>query len=949
MDLHNPTTKAFPFFVFVLLLLVNGTFEQGAETQQPLASYFERLALLQLRSALGLRARDWPVKADPCLIWRGISCQNGAVVGINISGFRRTRIGSRNPQFAVESLANLTRLESFNASSFALPGQIPDWFGQSMENLRVLDLSFCSISGAIPWSLGNLTQLGTLILSYNKLSGMIPSTLGQMTSLSVLDLSRNMFTGPIPTSFASLVNLSVLDISGNFLFGLIPTGIGSLSKLQELNFSGNTLTGSVPSLFGNLSSLVELDLSFNLLVNPLPLDLNGMKNLQRVMLGNNKFSSELPGDLFKGLTGLEFVDLSNNNFSGGIPDELWSMSSLRYVDVSNNNFTGVLPRNTPTVNVSGAQFNLSNNMYYGGLTSVIQRFSFIDLSSNYFEGEAHEYAKSNASVRLNCLQNATAQRTTEDCTKFYASKGLAFDNFGHPNGTGAPIYVPTRKSHKRAIIFAAVFGGLGLLFILLLLLLLLFICTRRRGASRQRGNGVGPIPSAASPQSPTGMALNFASLGEAFTYQQLLQATGDFSDASLIKHGHSGDLFRGLLEGGIPVVIKRVDLNTVRREAYLLELDFFSKISHPRLVPLMGHCLDNENENEKFLVYKYMLNGDLSSSLYRKVKSEDGSLQSLDWITRLKIATGAAEGLAYLHHECTPPFVHRDVQASSILLDDKFEVRLGSLSDVCPQEGDTHQSMFTRFLRLPQTSEQGASGSQTSTCAYDVYCFGKVLLELVTGKMGISASNDASMKEWLDQTLPCINIYDKELINKVVDPSLIIDEDLLEEVWAMAIVAKSCLNPKPSRRPLMRYILRALENPLKVVRVESPGSGRLKTTSSRSSWNAAALFGSWRHGSDVGPSGSAPTGGSVSRAEGTSSMKLPSGTSESQGSGGAHNGGGGGSGSEYLASQRRQSREIFPEPFDSAPFDKSIGNSSFRNRHWNGFVGFCCCLLKKGL
>lgn len=192
-------------------------------------------------------------------------------------------------------------------------------------------------------------------------------------------------------------------------------------------------------------------------------------------------------------------------------------------------------------------------------------------------------------------------------------------------------------------------------------------------------------------------------------------------------------------------------------------------------------------------------------------------------------------------------------------------------------------------------------GSQTAVCAYDVYCFGKVLLELVTGKLGISASSDAQMKEWLEQTLPYISIYDKELVTKILDPSLLIDEDLLEEVWAMAIVARSCLNPKPSRRPLMRYILKALENPLKVVREESSSSARLRTTSSRGSWNAA-LFGSWRSSSDV----TVMPASTVTRVEGGSGLKH-SGTTGSQGSG--QNGGG-----DHSSSHRRHSREIFPEP-----------------------------------
>lgn len=192
-------------------------------------------------------------------------------------------------------------------------------------------------------------------------------------------------------------------------------------------------------------------------------------------------------------------------------------------------------------------------------------------------------------------------------------------------------------------------------------------------------------------------------------------------------------------------------------------------------------------------------------------------------------------------------------------------------------------------------------GSPTALCAYDVYCFGKVLLELVTGKLGISASSDAEMKEWLEQTLPYISIYDKELVTKILDPSLLIDEDLLEEVWAMAIVARSCLNPKSSRRPPMRYILKALENPLKVVREETSSSARLRTTSSRGSWNAA-LFGSWRSSSDV----TVIPASSITRVEGGSGLKC-SGTTGSQGSG--QNGGG-----DHSSSHRRHSRDIFPEP-----------------------------------
>ncbi|KAG6709508.1 hypothetical protein I3842_06G135900 [Carya illinoinensis] len=881
-------------FGFLLLLL----FESTLEKSEPLSSHTERTALLDLRSSLGLRSRDWPRKAEPCSSWRGVRCLNGRVIGLNISGFQRTRLSRQNPQFAVNSLANLTLLSSFNASNFLLPGAIPDWFGFRMAAIQVLDLRSCSVNGAIPSSLGNLTNLTSLYLSKNNLTGQIPVSLGRLLRLSILDLSGNSLNGSITASIASLGNLSFLDLSSNNFTGSIPPGIGTLVMLQYLNLSGNTFSSSIPAQFGDLQNLGDLDLSLNTLSGSVPEGFKGLRNLQNMRIGENLLGGSLPVDLFATLTQLQSLVLRHNGFTGSLPDVLWSMPDLRLLDVSGNNFTGMLP-NSSNTNAISAVLNISQNMFYGGLTPSLKRFSSIDLSGNYFKGSVPDHARSNASLDSNCLQNVSSQRTLAECSSFYAERGLNFDNFGLPNSAQPSDAGNSRKSNRTTIILAAVFGGLG--FVLLVMLFILLVArTRKRGATNQRGVGVGPVLHKGS-EPPPGLVINFSSLGDTFTYQQLLQATGDFSKTNLIKHGHSGDLFRGVLENGIDVVIKRIDLRTIKKEAYLLELDFFSKTSHTRLVPFLGHCL--ENEHEKFLIYKFMPNGDLSNSLYRNNNSDDDGLLSLDWITRLKIAIGAAESLCYLHHECTPPLVHRDVQASSILLDDKFEVRLGSLREVCTQEGDTHQNRITRLLRLPQSSEQGASGPLTAICSYDVYCFGKVLLELVTGKLGVSASSDSQVKEWLENVLPYISIYDMELVTKIVDPSLIVDEDLLEEVWAMAIVARSCLNPRPSRRPLMRYILKALENPLKVVREENSSSEKLRTASSRGSWNAA-LFGSWRHSSlDV----TVIPAASAYRAEGASSLKQSTG---SQGSGQSGQTGGG----ERSSSRRRHSKEIFPEP-----------------------------------
>nr|XP_016441100.1 PREDICTED: probable LRR receptor-like serine/threonine-protein kinase At2g16250 isoform X2 [Nicotiana tabacum] len=640
--------------------------------QNQLSSNLEHQDLLNLRSSLGIRARDWPRKSDPCSNWTGIGCTNGKVTSIKLTGLRRSHKGSLFPQFAVDSLANFTQLTSFNSSGFILLGPIPDWFGQRLTQLKELDLSSSSILGSLPPSLG------------------------------------------------------------------------SLSKLNSLSLSSNSITGS-----------------------------------------------------------------------------------------------------------------------------------------------------------LN-------QRSSEDCRKFYADRGLVFVN-GGTNGTSqTPAERPSKRGHTRLLIMVGVFGGLGVLM-LLALAILLFLKICYRGNSNERCNSnVSPVVEGDN-QAPVKFSSEISGSVESFTYEQILQSTSNFNETNLIKHGYTGDIFRGILEGVVPIVIKKVSLLQSEKESYKLELDLLNWITHHRFVPLLGHCL--EPENEKFLVYKYMRNGDLFSLLSRDRDIEDENRQSLDWITRLKIAIGTAEGLTYLHHECNPPLVHRDVQASSILLDDRFEVRLGSLSEVCAQEGDNH-NLITKIFRMPKNPEGDTAESSFTSCTYDVYCFGKVLLELVTGKVGISQSDDASTKEWLDKFLPFITIREKELVANIVDPSLILDEDLLEEMWAVAIVAKACLHPRPSKRPEMRRVLKALENPFKVVREGSFNSTRLQTTSLRRSWSAAFL-GSWHHSSQDSLNASGQTS-----KEGMNYLKQ-------SGRVGSHSHS---SGNEHSSSCKRSSSEIFPEPQETLDIERQDMN-----------------------
>ncbi|KAJ8539491.1 hypothetical protein K7X08_013743 [Anisodus acutangulus] len=868
--------------------------------QIQLNSTLEHKALLDLRSSLGIKAKYWPRKSDPCTNWTGIQCNNGKVVALKLTGLQRSHQGNLSPQFAVDSLASFTHLTSFNSSGFFLPGPIPEFFGQKLNNLEVLDLSSSSILGSLPTSLGSLSNLDFLSLFNNSITGTVPIELGKLSSLRVLNLSWNSLTGSIPSTFADIKNLSVLDLSSNFLSGPIPVEFGSFLGLEFLNLSNNSLSSLIPAEISNLSQLVVLDLGYNYLSGSLPEDLSRLRNLSKLLIGNNELEGALPSTLFSNVSQLEYINLSWNRFEGEIPNVLLSLSHLRILDISGNNFTGVV-LNFTYFSANNASYNLSNNLFFGNVTYDIRNFQSIDMSNNYFQGLAPD--KFGIRVVSNCFTGSLNQKSSEDCGKFYADRGLVF-----VNGTSeTPVQRASRHGHTRLLIMVGVFGGVGVLM-LMALVILLFLKICYRGNSNERGtSNVSPVVEGDNNRAAQEkFSSDISGSIESFTYDQILQATSNFNETNLIKNGHTGDIFRGILEGGVTVVIKKVN---VEKESYKLELDLLNWTTHHRLVPFLGHCL--EHENEKFLVYKYMPNGDLFNLLSRDTDLADKNQQSLDWITRLKIATGAAEGLVYLHHECNPPLVHRDIQASSLLLDDKFEVRLGSLSDVCAQEGDSH-NLITKFFRTAKNPDGDPAGSSFTSCTYDVYCFGKVLLELVTGNVGISHLDDASTKEWLDKFLPFITIRNKELVAKIVDPSLIVDDDLLEEMWAVAIVAKACLHPRDSRRPEMRRVLKALENPFKVVREGSFNSRRLRTTSSRRSWSVAFL-GSWHYSSQDTTNAS---GGQTSKEISMNLKQAGRVRSHSLSSGNI----------EHSSSCKRSSSEIFPEPQETIDIERQDTN-----------------------
>ncbi|CAK9212332.1 unnamed protein product [Sphagnum troendelagicum] len=727
----------------------------------------------------------------------------------------------------LSALVELPYLRILNATQVLFQGPIPEWIGNLSSSLETLDLTACELNGLLPMSLGNLWQLSYLSLANNFLNTSLPPELGNLTQLTQLDLSNNAFWGPIPAELGKLVHLTTLSLSRNNLSGSIPPEISQCGNLQILTLDRNNISGEVPETLESLKSLTILDLSFNAFMGLFPLGFLSMQSLQS-------------------------LDLMHNAFYGPIPQQLVSLENLQSLSASSNFFNETLPM---------------------GLNP-------------------------NATMKRNCLTDAIMQHSLRVCIRFYAQLGVVFLGYNMsanqealppvaacPIGSILILHPGGNKLQYLAPVLASIFGGLCLILFVGVML----VCLRKHQRSNQaRRDSSLEAAGAIQISSHAGEISSARRWGETFTYTQLQTATKSFAVANLIAEGHSGDLYIGLLDGGVSVVVKRIDLNKVKRELYLAELEVFARTSHTRLISLLGHSLDRDRE--KFLVYKHSANRDLATALHKKGSPGpcEDLLLSLDWITRLKIAIGVAEGLAYLHSECSPSIVHRDIRASSILLDDKYEVRIASFSEARIQDGDhSHSNIITRFLGF---SNFMLSGGAMVSCANDVFCFGKVLMELISGKLGISGGMDPSANQWLEWALPLINVHDKDSLPKIVDPSLIVDEDLFEEVWAMAIIAKACLNAKPTKRPSMAHILKALENPHKVVREEHFGEALTARTSSHGSWNEV-LFGSWRHNHNSNAGGP--------REDLVGSLALPE--------------------SSRLHHARRGSSDIAPEPIQEVP------------------------------
>ncbi|KAG0558293.1 hypothetical protein KC19_10G016700 [Ceratodon purpureus] len=282
---------------------------------------------------------------------------------------------------------------------------------------------------------------------------------------------------------------------------------------------------------------------------------------------------------------------------------------------------------------------------------------------------------------------------------------------------------------------------------------------------------------------------------KAFTYEELAEATDNFVEENQIGQGGYGTVYKGKLQDGKQVAIKRGSIQGARE--FYNEIELLSRVHHKNIVTLEGYC---DEEDQQMLVYEYVPGGTLRDHLFAS------SGAPFDFPTRLRIALGAARGILYLHTEANPPIFHRDIKASNILLDSRKVAKvadfgLSCLAPVADLEGVTADHVSTVVKGTPGYLDPEYYMTQQLTDKSDVYSFGVVMLELVTGRKAITANKNLVREAYKK--------VQEGLLLSMVDPDIAQYATKALE-WFIELALRCCAETQ-EERPTMGDVVSDLE------------------------------------------------------------------------------------------------------------------------------------------
>ncbi|KAK3412930.1 hypothetical protein EUGRSUZ_I01591 [Eucalyptus grandis] len=698
--------------------------------------------------------------------------------------------GGNIPQY----ISNFTSLTIFNAWGNQLSGPIPMSLG-NLKKLKGFLVGSNQLTGE-PYdselgflsALSNCQSLQSLDLGENPLRGSIPKSIKNFSnSLQILVAQAAQIRGRIPEEMGFLKRLTLLALSSNNLVGNIPLSIGGLESLQRLYLDNNHLEGPLPDEICYLTSLAELVIWQNRILGSIPNCIGNLSNLQKFLISSNNMTSVIPVSLWS-LQQLIFLNASLNSFNGGLPLEIGKMRAMNSIDFSWNRLTGTIPSSIEELE-SLACLNLSRNSFQGSIPQSIgnlKGLDFLDLSYNELSGTIPKSMEG-----LPYLQNLNL--SFNKLSGEIPNGGL-FGNFsalsfiGNEALCGNAIFqVPHCKVNGKK---SSRDKQLHLLYIMVpivpAVLLVLVICLLRK-----RGNTGKKAP--VSVENPLRIDHPIIS------YRELCSATNNFSESNLLGTGNFSSVYKGTLANGIEVAVKVLNLHIEGTlKSFDAECEVFRKIRHRNLVKVISTYT---NADMRALVLQYLPNGSLEKWLY-------SNNYNLGLHQRVKILVDIATALDYLHNGQPEPIVHCDLKPSNVLLNKDLLAQVcdfGIAKILVENKLETQtRTLGTIGYIAPEYGSEGKISTKG-----DVYSFGILLLEVITGKKPTCEMFDANMslRQWVGATIPdrVLDIVDSELLSTKHEDLTFLE--LESKVLSILELGLECSKDLPEERMDMETVM----------------------------------------------------------------------------------------------------------------------------------------------
>lgn len=642
-----------------------------------------------------------------------------------------------------------------------------------LPNLKVLTLVSLGLWGPLSGKIARLSSLEIFNVSSNFLYGALPHELSFLKSLQTLILDKNMFSGPLPDWTGKLLNLTVLSLRQNSFNGSLPDALNNLESLRVLSLSHNHFSDEVPDL-SSLRNLQVLDLEDNAFEGQFPkLD----NRLVTLILSKNKFRSGIPSELGSYYQ-LEHLDISFNSFVGPFLHSLLVLPTIIYLNIAGNKLTGMLSENQ----------------------SCNDELTFVDLSSNLLTGSLpdclSDSKKRDVSYAKNCL---AAEDQDQQPLSFCRNEALAVG------------IVPGQKKRKQATKTVLALGIVGGTLGGILLVGLIFLAIRRTNARKPKkspptrlitenaSTGSGYTSKLFTDARYISQSMKLGALGlppyRTYSLEEIEEATGNFDTSAFIGEGSHGQMYRGQLKNGSLLAIKCLKIKKSQSiQHFMHHIELISKLRHRHVVSALGHCFecywDDSSVSRIFLVFEYVPNGTLRSWI-----SGRRGRQSLTWSQRIGATIGLAKGIQFLHTGIVPGLYSNNLKITDILVDQNLVAKISSYSLPLLAE------MVKEGSKMPSggSKEIIARTNQDKT---DIYDFGVILLEIISGRPFKSNSEVDVVKDQLQSSM----MGDDTTRRSSVDSSVrraCSDQSLR----TMMEICVRCLNKEPTDRPSIEDVL----------------------------------------------------------------------------------------------------------------------------------------------